>query len=63
METRGAGTPVDFSCSEKTFLTFINQDVGLEAPFLNFLPPEEYLISVLFSHKRKIMVQILSLVF
>lgn len=59
METRGAETPMDFSSDEKTFLTCINQDVGLEAPFLNCLPPEVYLISVLFSHKRKIMVQIL----
>lgn len=59
METRGAGTPMGFSSDEKTFLAFINQAVGLDVPFLNCLPPEEYLISVLFSHKRKIMVQIL----
>lgn len=62
METRGAGTPVDFSGYEKTFLTFIVQDVGMEITlFLNSLPPKEYLICVLFCHERKIILQILCL--
>lgn len=54
METRGAETPMDFSSDEKTFLTCINQDVGLEAPFLNCLPPEVYLISVCSLIKEKL---------